>query len=51
VNVDRYGNMSAASTIVALEEAVRSGAIEKDSLAVLVAFGSGFTWAATAIRW
>ena len=51
VNLDRYGNMSAASTIVALDEAVRDGTIKKGSLVILVAFGSGFTWASTAIRW
>jgi len=51
VNLDRYGNMSAASTVVALDEAAKSGALRKGSLVVLVAFGSGFTWAATAIRW
>lgn len=51
VNLDRYGNMSAASTIVAFYEAVRDGKVKNGSVAVLVAFGSGFTWAATAIRW
>ncbi len=51
VNLDRYGNMSAASTIVAFYEAVRDGRVKKDSVAVLVAFGSGFTWAAATIRW
>lgn len=51
VNLDRYGNMSAASTIVAFYEAVREGKVKKGSVAVLVAFGSGFTWASTAIRW
>lgn len=51
VNLDRYGNMSAASTAVALDEAAKNGAIRKGSLVVIVAFGSGFTWAATAIRW
>ncbi|MBI1978384.1 MAG: ketoacyl-ACP synthase III [Candidatus Omnitrophica bacterium] len=51
VNLDRYGNMSAASTIVALYEAVKEGKVKKDSNVVLVAFGSGLTWAACAIRW
>lgn len=51
VNVDRYGNMSSASTIVALYEAVKSGMIRPGSNVVLVAFGSGLTWASAVIRW
>ncbi|MBI4372115.1 MAG: ketoacyl-ACP synthase III [Candidatus Omnitrophica bacterium] len=51
INLDRYGNMSAASTIVALCEAVKEGRIKKNAIVVLVAFGSGLTWAACAIRW
>ncbi len=51
INLDRYGNMSAASTIVALSEASKDGTIRKGSFVVLVAFGSGFTWAANAIQW
>lgn len=51
VNLDRYGNMSAASTAVAFYEAVKEGKVKKNSNVVLVAFGSGLTWAACAIRW
>ncbi len=51
INVDRYGNMSSASTVVALYEAVKHGRVKKGDLVVLVAFGGGLTWAATAIRW
>lgn len=51
VNLDRYGNMSAASTIVALCEAVKEGRVRKGSHVVLVAFGAGLTWAACAIKW
>ena len=51
INLDRYGNMSAASTVVALYEAVKQGKIKKNDNVVLVAFGSGLTWAACAIRW
>lgn len=51
VNVDRFGNMSSASTVVALYEAVKFGRVKKGDLVVLVAFGGGLTWAATAIRW
>jgi 3-oxoacyl-[acyl-carrier-protein] synthase III len=50
INLDRYGNMSAASTIVALEEAVKGGTVKKGDFVVLVAFGSGFTWAGAAIQ-
>ncbi|KPK41722.1 MAG: 3-oxoacyl-ACP synthase [Omnitrophica WOR_2 bacterium SM23_29] len=51
VNVDRYGNMSAASTIVALCEAVNEGRIKKGDIIVLVAFGSGFVWGSCVIKW
>lgn len=51
INLDRYGNMSAASTVVALYEAVKEKRVKKDSNIVLVAFGSGLTWAACTIRW
>ena len=51
INLDRYGNMSAASTAVALYEAVKKGFVKKNSNIVLVAFGSGLTWAACSIRW
>ncbi|MDD5084883.1 MAG: ketoacyl-ACP synthase III [Candidatus Omnitrophica bacterium] len=51
VNVDRYGNMSSASTAVALYEAVKSGVVKKNSTVVLVSFGSGLTWASCLIKW
>lgn len=51
VNVDRYGNTSAASVAIALDECVRDGRIREDSLVLLVAFGGGFTWASTVLRW
>lgn len=51
LNVDKYGNMSAASTVVALCEAVQSGRIKKGDYALLVAFGAGFTWGSLVIRW
>jgi 3-oxoacyl-[acyl-carrier-protein] synthase-3 len=51
VNVDRYGNTSAASVPIALDEAVRSGRIHPGMTVLLVAFGAGFTWASMAIRW
>jgi len=51
VNIDRYGNTSAASVPIALHEAVTEGRVKKGDLVVLVGFGGGSTWAATALRW
>lgn len=51
VNLDRYGNMSAASVPVALDEASRTKAIKRGDRLVLVAFGGGLTWAACMLRW
>ena len=51
VNLDRYGNMSAASIPVALDEAVRSGNINKGDNICLVGFGGGLTWASCVIKW
>jgi len=50
VNVDRYGNTSSASIPIALDEAIRSGRIKDGSTVMMVAFGAGFTWASTIIR-
>lgn len=51
VNVDRYGNTSAASIPIALDEAVNSGRIKKDDYILLEAFGAGLTWASALIKW
>jgi 3-oxoacyl-[acyl-carrier-protein] synthase-3 len=51
VNIQKYGNTSAASIPIALDEAVREGRIKKGDLVMLVAFGAGFTWGAVLIRW
>ncbi len=51
VNVDRYGNTSAASIPMALDECVREGRIREGSNVLLVAFGGGFTWASMVVRW
>ena len=51
VNVDRYGNTSAASIPIALSEAIEQGRIKKDDIVVLVGFGAGLTWGTTIIRW
>lgn len=51
MNIAKYGNMSAASTAVALVEAGGKGMIEKGNNIVLVAFGGGLTYGATVIKW
>jgi 3-oxoacyl-[acyl-carrier-protein] synthase III len=51
VNVDRYGNTGAASVYVALEEAIAAGRLKRGDLVLVVAFGGGFSWGATLIRW
>jgi 3-oxoacyl-[acyl-carrier-protein] synthase-3 len=51
VNVDRYGNTSAASVPIALCEAAESGRLEEGDNVVLVAFGAGLAWAAGVVRW
>lgn len=50
-NIQRYGNTTAASIPIALDEAHEQGLIKDGSVVVLAAFGSGFTWASAAIRW
>ncbi len=51
VNVDRYGNMSAASIPVALDEAVRAGRIHYGDIVLMVAFGAGLTWGGSVLKW
>ena len=51
VNIDRYGNTSAASVAIALDEAVREGRIRVGDRLVLFAFGAGFTSGAAALTW
>jgi len=51
VNVNRYGNTSAASVAIALDEAVSSGKIQHGDLILLVVFGAGLTWGAAVIEW
>lgn len=50
-NIQRYGNTTAATIPIALDECVRGGRIAAGDLVVLTAFGSGFMWGSTAIRW
>ncbi|MSU64933.1 MAG: ketoacyl-ACP synthase III [Opitutus sp.] len=51
VNVDRYGNTSAASIPIAMDEARRSGRIKTGDITLLVAFGAGLTYGSALIRW
>ncbi len=50
-NLDRYGNTSAASVPLALEEAVRNGRLKRGDHLLMVAFGAGLTWASAVVRW
>jgi 3-oxoacyl-[acyl-carrier-protein] synthase-3 len=51
VNIDRFGNTSAASIPIALDEAVRSGKVRRNDVVLMAAFGAGLTWAASVVRW
>ena len=51
VNIDRYGNTSAASVPICLAEAADAGALKPGMNVVLVAFGAGLAWAASVVRW
>lgn len=50
INIDKYGNTSAASIPIALDECVRQGRVKKGDIALLVAFGGGLTWGANLIE-
>ena len=51
VNIERYGNTSAASIPLAFDEAVRAGRVRRGGLILFCAFGGGFTWGSALIRW
>jgi 3-oxoacyl-[acyl-carrier-protein] synthase-3 len=51
VNIDRYGNTSAASVPIALAEAADAGRLKKGDLVLLSGFGAGMSWASALIRW
>jgi len=51
LNLERYGNTSAASVAIALDEAVAAGKIQRGDLVLLVVFGAGLTWGAAVIEW
>jgi 3-oxoacyl-[acyl-carrier-protein] synthase-3 len=50
-NIQRYGNTAGASVPICLHEAVTAGRLEDHDLVMLVAFGTGFSWGATLLRW
>jgi 3-oxoacyl-[acyl-carrier-protein] synthase-3 len=51
INVDRFGNTSAATIPLALDEANRAGRLKENDMILLDAFGGGFTWASALMRW
>jgi 3-oxoacyl-[acyl-carrier-protein] synthase-3 len=51
VNLDKYGNTSAASVAIALDEAVETRRIQRGDLILMVVFGAGLTWGAAVIEW
>jgi 3-oxoacyl-[acyl-carrier-protein] synthase-3 len=50
-NIMRYGNTTAATIPIALDECVRAGRVRRGDLLALTAFGSGFLWGSVAVRW
>lgn len=51
LNIEKYGNMSSASTAIALCEAVKHGRVKKGDIVLLDAFGAGLVWGACVIKW
>ncbi|MEM7387686.1 MAG: beta-ketoacyl-ACP synthase III [Verrucomicrobiota bacterium] len=51
INLEKYGNTSAAAVAIALDEANRTGAIKRGDNVLLVAFGAGLTWASAVVHW
>jgi len=51
INLDKYGNTSAGTIPIALDEAVREGRMKKGDLVLMAAFGGGLTWASALYRW
>ncbi|MBN2225882.1 MAG: ketoacyl-ACP synthase III [candidate division Zixibacteria bacterium] len=51
MNIDKYGNTSAASVPIALDEVVRSGRIKEGDILLMAAFGGGLTWASATVKW
>jgi 3-oxoacyl-[acyl-carrier-protein] synthase-3 len=50
INIDRYGNTSAASVAIALDEARKAGRCGPGDPIIMVAFGAGLTWAACTVK-
>ena len=50
ININEYGNTSAASVPIAFDDCIRKGKIKKDDIVILVAFGAGLTWGANVIK-
>ena len=51
VNLEKYGNTSAASVMIALDEAVKEGKIKNDDIVVLTSFGAGLTYGSIVLKW
>jgi len=51
INLDRYGNTSAAAVAIALDEAAREGRFKQGDYILLVVFGGGLTWASSVVQW
>jgi 3-oxoacyl-[acyl-carrier-protein] synthase-3 len=50
-NIERYGNTTAGTIPIALDECVRTGRLKRGDLLAITAFGSGFLWGSAIIRW
>jgi 3-oxoacyl-[acyl-carrier-protein] synthase-3 len=51
INLDKYGNTSAAAVAIALDEAARAGRMKRGDYVLLIVFGGGLTWASSVIQW
>jgi len=51
INVDKYGNTSSASIIIALSELVDNGRLKENDIIAMTAFGAGYTWASAVLKW
>jgi 3-oxoacyl-[acyl-carrier-protein] synthase-3 len=51
INLDRFGNTSAAAVAIALDEAARTGRMNRGDHILMVVFGGGLTWASTVVEW
>jgi 3-oxoacyl-[acyl-carrier-protein] synthase III len=50
-NIERFGNTTAATIPIALDECVQAGKLKRGDLLAITAFGSGFLWGSAVIRW